>query len=159
MRHEERYIHAQWKLGKILATVLDEQLAELGITMPQFGVLNALAVEGALSGADLARRQDVRPQTMATTLNSLAQAGHIERRSHPVHGRVLLIELTDSGRTTWRAADERVGQVEEHLCSTLGDANYAEIRSTTWELVNALGGNAAALPPDWRLTSPSSSPS
>jgi DNA-binding MarR family transcriptional regulator len=147
MRHEERLIHAQWQLGKALVRALDTELEELGITMPQFGVLNAVAVDGALSGADLARRQDVRPQTMAATLTALVDADLVERRPHPVHGRVLLVDLTSSGREIWRAARDRVGRVERRLRVALGDQVYDEIRTQTWKLVDVLGGDVVSQPP------------
>lgn len=149
MRHEERLIYALWQLRKTLPRVLDEELEALGITMPQFGTLNAIAVEGPLSGADLARRADVRPQTITATLTALVAAGLLERRPHPVHGRVLLVDLTAEGRRVWRAARDRVGRVERRLLEALGDGPYDAMRVQTWVLVEALGGSVGHHPPMW----------
>ena len=149
MRHEQRLIFELWQLRQVLPKVLDRELESLGITMLQFGTLNAIAVAGPQSAADLARRADVRPQTMAAMLAGLADAGLLERRPHPVHKRVLLVGLTPAGQRLWEAASERVGMVERRLHETLGDSGYAAMRARTKALVAELGGAPAPQPVLW----------
>lgn len=149
MRHEQRLIFALWQLRQVMPKALDYELEPLGITMPQFGTLNAIAVAGPQSGADLARRADVRPQTMASMLTGLVDAGLLQRRPHPVHKRVLLMELTTQGRELWRRASTRVGKVERRLRMTLGDEGYDAMRAHTLSLVEELGGSPEQQPPVW----------
>jgi DNA-binding MarR family transcriptional regulator len=53
--------------------------------------------EEGLSGALLARRGFVTPQTMNGILVNLEKAGLLEHRAHPEHGRVLQAYLTGDG--------------------------------------------------------------
>ncbi len=128
---------------------LDREIESLGITMLQFGTLNAIAVTGPQSGADLARRADVRPQTMASMLTGLIDAGLLERHPHPVHKRILLADLTTPGRRLWRTASERVGRVERRLHETLGDSGYQAMRAQTRALVVEFGGSLEQQPAAW----------
>lgn len=147
MAHESRLIYALWQLRQVLPRALDEELEPLGISMSQFGTLNALAVKGALSGADLARRAAVRPQTMSVALVALVEAGLLDRRPHPVHRRVVLFDLTSQGRQLWRRADHRVERVENRFRDVLGGTE--RMREQTLALVDALGGMAQDLPVVW----------
>ena len=149
MEHEERLIYALWQLSKVLPRALDEELEAIGITMSQFGTLRAIANEGPLSTADLARRADVRPQTMAVTLTSLDRTGLLQRRPHPVHGRVVLVDMTPEGQRVWRAARDRVGRVERRLRNALGRGPYGAMREQTWVLVKELGGPTEHHPLVW----------
>ena len=149
MRHEQRLIFELWQLRQVMPKALDREIESLGITMPQFGTLNAIAVAGPQEGADLARRADVRPQTMAVMLTGLADAGLLERHPHPVHKRILLAGLTTDGRRLWRTASERVGRVEQRLHDTLGDSGYEAMRAQTRALVAELGGPLEQQPPVW----------
>ncbi len=149
MRHEQRLIYALWQLRQVMPKALDDELKSLGISMPQFGTLNAVAVAGPQSAADLARRADVRPQTMATVVSGLVEAGLLGRRPHPVHKRVLLVELTTDGRQLWGQASARVGKVERRLRRALADDGYEAMRLHTLLLVEELGGSPDQQPPVW----------
>lgn len=69
-----------------------------GLTMPQYTVLLALSREEAMSGAQLARACGVTQQSMASVLTGLQNKGLIDRQPSPVHAKVLIATLTDSGR-------------------------------------------------------------
>jgi DNA-binding MarR family transcriptional regulator len=68
---------------------------ELGWT--QIATLARLEKRGALTTADLARAESVKPQSMGTTLADLEQEGLVERRPHPTDGRQVLFALTAAG--------------------------------------------------------------
>src|ERR1700734_1243003 len=79
---------------------LDAELARLGVTAPQNAALLAVAGNPRISNAELARAAFVTPQTMQAILVNLERAGLIARSPHPLHGRVIMTELTEAGRTT-----------------------------------------------------------
>src|ERR1700685_2008204 len=81
-----------------LRTRLDSGLREIGLTTPQYAVLNFLKDEAGASNATLARRAFVTPQTMQAILVALERSGLIARTPHPEHGRVQTTELTALGR-------------------------------------------------------------
>jgi DNA-binding MarR family transcriptional regulator len=67
------------------------------LTWSQIATLARLDKAGAMTTADLARSEFVKPQSMGTTLADLEQAGLVQRRPHPSDGRQVLFALTAEG--------------------------------------------------------------
>jgi DNA-binding MarR family transcriptional regulator len=67
------------------------------LTWSQIATLARLDKAGAMTTADLARSEFVKPQSMGTTLADLEQAGLVRRRPHPSDGRQVLFALTVEG--------------------------------------------------------------
>jgi DNA-binding MarR family transcriptional regulator len=67
------------------------------LTLSQITALARLDRSGAMTTADLARSEFVKPQSMGTTLADLEQEGLVRRRPHPTDGRQVLFELTAAG--------------------------------------------------------------
>src|SRR5580698_38731 len=67
------------------------------LTLSQTTTLARLERSGAMTTADLARSEFVKPQSMGTTLADLEQEGLVRRRPHPTDGRQVLFELTAAG--------------------------------------------------------------
>ena len=104
----KRAEHALW-------LEMDGVLRDLGLTTPQYAALSVLGDEPGLSGAALARRCFVTPQTMNQILVNLEAAGLVERRPHPEHGRVLQAYLTKRGEKLVSRAHVKVEAVEERM--------------------------------------------
>jgi DNA-binding MarR family transcriptional regulator len=100
---------------------MDEDLKELGVTAPQYAALSVLAEEPGLSNAGLARRSFVTPQTMNQILTRLEEAGLVERRPHPEHGRVLQAFLTKEGEELRRDCATRVEAIEGRMVAELSE--------------------------------------
>ena len=67
------------------------------LSWSQNATLARLEKAGAMTTADLARSEFVKPQSMGTTLADLEQAGLVQRRPHPTDGRQVLFALTATG--------------------------------------------------------------
>jgi DNA-binding MarR family transcriptional regulator len=67
------------------------------LSWSQIATLARLDKVGAMTTADLARAEFVKPQSMGTTLADLEQAGLVQRRPHPTDGRQVLFALTAEG--------------------------------------------------------------
>jgi DNA-binding MarR family transcriptional regulator len=67
------------------------------LSWSQIATLARLEKAGAMTTADLARSEFVKPQSMGTTLADLEQQGLVRRRPHPTDGRQVLFELTADG--------------------------------------------------------------
>lgn len=119
---------------------MDGALRPLGITTPWYAALSALEEEPGVSGAALARRCFVTPQTMNVILAKLEDGGLVERRPHPEHGRVLRTYLTERGEGRVARAHEIVEAIEERMLAGLGERE----RLT---LAEALRGCADSLAP------------
>ena len=103
-----------------LRLAMDAALAPLDLTTPQYVVLSVLgraqdAGEVALSGAELARRCFVTPQTMTGLVAGLEARDLVRRRPHATHGRVLDVGMTSAGRETLLRAHGSAGAVEQRM--------------------------------------------
>jgi DNA-binding MarR family transcriptional regulator len=72
------------------------------LTWSQVAILARLGEEGAMTTADLARAESVKPQSMGAALAVLERDGFVRRKSHPTDGRQLLYALTDQAIATRR---------------------------------------------------------
>lgn len=71
---------------------------EGGITMSQFGVLEALLHIGPLSQGDLGQKLLLSGSNVTTVIDNLEKRGFVTRTRRPGDRRVVDVELTDSGR-------------------------------------------------------------
>ncbi|MDR3097385.1 MAG: MarR family transcriptional regulator [Paraburkholderia sp.] len=94
---------------------MERALADLGITPPQFVVLTMLAAYPGISGADLARLAVLTPQTVSVIVSNLERGGAIERRPHPVHGRIQQIGVTGAGEVLLKQCRSRVKKLEARM--------------------------------------------
>jgi DNA-binding MarR family transcriptional regulator len=64
------------------------------LNLSQHSVLSRLDQLGAMTTADLARAEAMKPQSMGAILASLEQEGLVHRQPHPTDGRQILFALT-----------------------------------------------------------------
>ena len=100
------------KTQHLLRLETDNTLRSIGLTAPQYFVLAALAAQSGLSGAALARRCYVTPQTMTGIIANLAASGLVARQADPEHGRVIQTKLTAGGADLLQKARVAVDRVE-----------------------------------------------
>ena len=98
---------------------LDAELARLGVTAAQNAVLLSVAGNPRMSNAELARAAFVTPQTMQAILVNLERGGLIVRKPHPVHGRVIMTELTAAGQRVVEEGAKASDIVERQMLSRL----------------------------------------
>lgn len=121
-----------------LRTHMDAALQRIGLTTPQYAVLNFLTIEPGASNAALARRSFVTPQTMQGIVVALERAGFILRAPHADHGRVQTTELTHRGREVLAAASVIVAGVEERLRDASAPLDPQTVTATLLRLAHAL---------------------
>jgi len=110
-----------------LRAAMDAALRDLGITTPQYAVLAFLEEAPGLSGAQLARRAFVTPQTMNRIVVHLQAAGLIERGPHPEVGRVLEARLSRRGQGLLAECHRRVRQVEARMVAGLNPGEQRQL--------------------------------
>jgi DNA-binding MarR family transcriptional regulator len=96
------------------------------LSWSQTTTLARLDKAGAMTTADLARAEFVKPQSMGTTLADLEQAGLVQRRPHPTDGRQVLFELTAEGMEARR---QRNIAKREWLLAAMAKLDPAEQRT------------------------------
>ena len=119
---------------------MDKALREVGMTTAQYAALSALGAAPGLSGAELARKSFVTPQTMNAILTNLEAAGLILRRPHPEHGRVLQTYLTKIGEESVVRAHGLVEAVEERMLDRLSQDDQRRLLEALRSCAHALEG-------------------
>jgi len=77
------------------------------LSLNAMAVLGALYRHGDLSVGALAARERVQPPSMTRTVTALEEGGYVARRPDESDGRVVVVVLTDLGRTTLLADRNR----------------------------------------------------
>ena len=67
-----------------------------GLSLSQVAIMSRLEA-GAMTTADLARAEAMKPQSMGTALAQMEEEGLVRRKAHPTDGRQILYELTPAG--------------------------------------------------------------
>ncbi|MVA25700.1 MarR family transcriptional regulator [Agrobacterium vitis] len=107
---------------------VEQDLDDLHLTQPQFSVLTMLAAYPGHSSADMARLSLLTPQTMTVIVANLMKAGLVERRPHPIHGRIQQLDLTEIGHHRLNEAKKRVYALENELITGLSQNDETVIR-------------------------------
>lgn len=109
-------------------TRLDTDLAETGLTTPQYTVLAAIGREGELSASDLAREFGMTAQTVNVLVKSLEAGGYLRRSRHPTHGRILLASLTAAGRRALKRGLAVALGIQDRVLSGLSASDCRRLR-------------------------------
>ena len=126
-------LYQVWRAENSFSRTLEDALRPLGISIAQCGVLFHLDLLGPLSAADLSRLIHHTPQGIASTVRRLVAAGWIDRRPHPIHGRIVVLTLTEEGKRALDDAMTVADEVEAVVTEGLSKADQppSPVRSTT----------------------------
>ncbi|WP_242909409.1 MarR family winged helix-turn-helix transcriptional regulator [Actinomadura terrae] len=112
---EQRLGHHLKRVEQELIAAKTVALRPFGLNVPQYTVLLVLSHEPGLSGAALARRCLVTPQTMSSVLATLESRRLVERTPHPIHSHILEVRLTRKARSLLAEADAAAVTIESRL--------------------------------------------
>ena len=88
------------------------------LTLPERSALARLDGGGPATSSELAKLEQIRPQSMGATLGALQARGLIERHPDPADGRRVVLSVTDEGREVLRtrrdARASALAQVLQH---------------------------------------------
>ena len=84
-------------MGVLLRRVRGEAAESEGPSWSQAAAMARLDKTGAMTTAELARAEMVKPQSMGALLAELEQDGLVRREPHPTDGRQILFSLTPAG--------------------------------------------------------------
>lgn len=108
-----RFLTAWFAVRQIIQAANFNHFHKAGLSATQFMTLNLLPVkEESISIGELARRMNLRPSTVAKTVDSLETRKMLERTRSEADRRLVLVRITEQGRTLQNAA---VGRFREHI--------------------------------------------
>ncbi|MFD3683388.1 MarR family winged helix-turn-helix transcriptional regulator [Nocardiopsis sp. NPDC058631] len=123
---DQRIGHHLKRAEQELISAKHAVLRQFNLSVPQYTVLLVLSEEPGASGAILARRCLVTPQTMSSVLATLSRRELIERKPHPLHSHILETRLSPSGRDLLARADEVAIRVETRLSEAFTSEEESE---------------------------------
>jgi len=104
------------------------QLAPLGLTMAQAGVLRTVA-DRPRRMADIAAALDVVPRSVTPMVDELETAGLVARRSDPSDRRSTLVETTPEGRRLLERLGRARRATAQQVFGSLSDTQRAQLAS------------------------------
>lgn len=137
---DERIGHHIKRAEQRLISAKHSAVHVFGLTVPQYTVLLVLSTEPGLTGAGLARRCLVTPQTMSSVLSTMEREGLVERLPHPTHQHVLETRLTPLGEGRLHKADEAAVVVERRLSELFTPEECASFLEFLGRCASALEG-------------------
>ncbi|GAA3706560.1 MarR family winged helix-turn-helix transcriptional regulator [Streptomyces tremellae] len=139
--------HVLWSAQNAVHRRVQEALEGLGVTATQLGLAVHLDELGPLSAADLSRGFHIAPQSVGTALGHLERLGWAGRRPHPVHGRVVLYALTDTGRAGVAHGREAMAEANEAVTAGLSAAEVARLTELLRRVTEGIDGPVAGVQP------------
>jgi DNA-binding MarR family transcriptional regulator len=122
-----------------LRRALDQALRPLRLTTPQFAALAALDQEGPLSGARLARRCFVRPQTMQGIIAQLESKRFIERDIDPGNRKARPVIIARRARFALDRAYRAQDAIEKRLLDGIAKSDDELMRRTIAAMLHNIG--------------------
>ena len=107
---------------------VSEELEPHGITYRQSMVLGWLALEGALSQADLAAKMMVEPPTLVGILDRMERDGWISRHNCPGDRRKKMIRANPTAEPVWEKIVECAKRIRAQSTAGLSDRQLATIK-------------------------------
>lgn len=139
---DDQLCYAVYSLGIAIQRVYKPLLDQLGLTYPQYLVLNVLWRDDQQTVGAIAAKLALESSTLTPLLKRLEAAGLLRRERNPSNERQVVVGLTDSGR----ALQSRAGCLGEALLETSaqGPAELAklnhEIRHLRDTIYSRIGG-------------------
>lgn len=117
-------------------------LDALGVTYPQYLVMNVLWREDGRTVGDIAEELALEPSTMTPLLKRLEASGFVSRMRNPGNERQVVVTLTDEGRALKKKAGCLAEALLEHSGATpaeLGEIN-GRMKGLRDAIYESLGG-------------------
>ncbi len=111
----ERLGHQLWQAQHAVERAMDEALRPCGVTLTQVAALMHLERQPGLSGAELARRLLITPQSTGTLLGRLEADRWIDRRPHAMHRGLIEIVLTQEGEAKLQEGGAVIAKMDEQI--------------------------------------------
>jgi DNA-binding MarR family transcriptional regulator len=118
-------------------------LSELGLFPGQDKVLQALAAAEDLSMSTIASEMNVRPPTASKMIARMAAQGLVERRGREGDARLVVVAITEEGRSRIDGLRRIAKRVEREALAGLDDKDMRRLRRLLKKVSRNLGGKAA----------------
>jgi DNA-binding MarR family transcriptional regulator len=132
-----------WQTEHAVERAMDEALSPIGLRVTQGAALMYLYEQPGLSGAELARRLHLTPQSAATLLANFEAKGWAKRTPHPVHRGFRETVLTESGKAILTKSVKIIERINRAIMENVTDQELAQL----FDLMERVLKNARSLNP------------
>lgn len=115
---DDQLCYAIYSAGMAIQRVYKPLLDDLGLTYPQYLVLNVLWRDDELTVGNIAERLALESSTLTPLLKRLEAASLVRRTRNPANERQVVVALTDAGREL----RSRAGCLADALLSSSGQS-------------------------------------
>ena len=127
---QPRTVYLVKRLETEVTVAMSNVLITYELTPLQFSVMSFVEAQGlGFSSAQLSRRFSMTPQSMNEIVTILERKNMLEKVTDPNHKRVLLLNLTEQGKTVLAACNEAVDAMENDLFKELTAKELTNLRS------------------------------
>lgn len=141
----ERVTRLLRALSTASAVYSERVQGDVGLHRSDLGALGILSQdvgEGRpCSAGDLSVRLGLTPSAVTALIDRLEAVGHVHRRRDPLDGRRVVLELTETARTTGRAA---FAPLQESVAASVEGFSEDELATAARVMTALLGGVEAA---------------
>ncbi|WP_245568602.1 MarR family winged helix-turn-helix transcriptional regulator [Nocardia concava] len=109
--------------------LLAAELVDLNLNASEINALANLADGRSRTVSELAAEVGSRPTTLTSVLDRLERRGHITRTVGPNDRRVVVIDLTESGRAAARIVRRAIADLERRAFAALPPETIAALRA------------------------------
>ncbi len=142
----ERFLTAWFAVRQLIQAANFNRFQKAGLSATQFMTLNLLPENGdGMTIGELARRMNLKPATVAKTVDSLEMRKMLARTKSAADGRLVLVSITTQGKKLQNAA---VGQFRKHIAELfrlIPSTDRAALTNGLESLVRAAGSPDTAL--------------
>ena len=119
-------------------TIMEDVLRPLSLSLSQYNVLKSLEASSPTTGAELARKAFVTPQTMHTMLTTMEQKKLIIRTTIQGNTKSFNISKTDKGTKALNDADDALSKLFDQANASLTSQEYDELEQLLRKLSSGL---------------------
>jgi DNA-binding MarR family transcriptional regulator len=134
----ERVGYLVKQLQHALRCQMDKELRAIQLSTAQYALLSAIDAQPDSSGADLARRCFITPQSINGIISGLEQSKLISRTASVEHGRIIKSALSPFGRSRLKAANRIVGDIEKRMLGEIDLDQHKELAGMLRQCIDGL---------------------
>lgn len=116
-----------WKAAKAVEKVDKASIAETGLGLSDFAIMEALLHKGPLPINQIGEKVLLTSGSMTVAVNRLETRGLVKRIQDPADGRCFYVHLTKEGRKTIKTAYAKHERNLERIASVLSDQERKEV--------------------------------
>lgn len=126
----------KWRQAdRVLTGLYNAHFSDLDIKITQFSVLRAVKLMKTTSQKALEQVLLVDQATLTRSLQPLIRQGFIERQPSPEDGRIMLVSLSDDGKTLYKKAEKRWEAAQQQVSEILGDEALDQLLAASDALI------------------------